>query len=237
MNVNPGFSKSVKSVVSLSYAVLFASALGATEVVAAPTFYSTSDAAQWSVSTNLSLNDATASEASLFKTDAADFSQAVAITGRFSEGVSWIANNATGTNGCCIGSWTQFVFRQTFDLTGYDATSANLQFRWGGDDTGQVFSSRGSWTPKFKLNGGSFVDGTAGYYVLGNTVTLNSGFVAGLNTIDFYVQGNGVTDGFVLQSVGFTAQPVPEPETYALMLAGLGLLGVAARRRKQKQTA
>ena len=28
--------------------------------------------------------------------------------------------------------------------------------------------------------------------------------------------------------------PVPEPETYAMMLAGLGLLAVAARRRKQK---
>ena len=28
---------------------------------------------------------------------------------------------------------------------------------------------------------------------------------------------------------------VPEPETYAMMLAGLGLLGFAARRRKQAQ--
>ena len=28
-----------------------------------------------------------------------------------------------------------------------------------------------------------------------------------------------------------TATPVPEPETYALMLAGLGLVGFAARRR------
>lgn len=28
--------------------------------------------------------------------------------------------------------------------------------------------------------------------------------------------------------------PVPEPETYALMLAGLGVLGFAARRRKQQ---
>jgi hypothetical protein len=30
------------------------------------------------------------------------------------------------------------------------------------------------------------------------------------------------------------AAPVPEPETYALMLAGLGLLGMAQRRRKQQ---
>lgn len=31
--------------------------------------------------------------------------------------------------------------------------------------------------------------------------------------------------------------PVPEPEIYAMMLAGLGLLGVMARRKKQKLTA
>lgn len=33
---------------------------------------------------------------------------------------------------------------------------------------------------------------------------------------------------------GFNVSAVPEPETYAMMLAGLGLLGFAARRRKQK---
>lgn len=31
--------------------------------------------------------------------------------------------------------------------------------------------------------------------------------------------------------------PVPEPETYAMLLAGLGLLGVMARRRKQQAAA
>ena len=37
--------------------------------------------------------------------------------------------------------------------------------------------------------------------------------------------------GILLDNVAFTAVPVPEPETYALMLAGLGLVGFAARRR------
>ena len=35
-------------------------------------------------------------------------------------------------------------------------------------------------------------------------------------------------------SVQTVAAPVPEPETYAMMLAGLGLMGVAVRRRKQR---
>ncbi len=36
---------------------------------------------------------------------------------------------------------------------------------------------------------------------------------------------------------GMTVTAVPEPETYAMMLAGLGLLGVMARRRKLKLNA
>lgn len=42
--------------------------------------------------------------------------------------------------------------------------------------------------------------------------------------------GNGFLS---LQYTALTA-PVPEPETYALMLAGLGLIGFAARRKQQK---
>ena len=40
--------------------------------------------------------------------------------------------------------------------------------------------------------------------------------------------------GIGLDNVGFGAAPVPEPETYALLLAGLGAVGVAVRRQKRK---
>ncbi|GJI99863.1 hypothetical protein RugamoR64_04020 [Duganella rhizosphaerae] len=38
--------------------------------------------------------------------------------------------------------------------------------------------------------------------------------------------------GAYLGATNFTVVAVPEPETYGMLLAGLGLLGVAARRRK-----
>jgi hypothetical protein len=44
--------------------------------------------------------------------------------------------------------------------------------------------------------------------------------------------GDADYDDFV---IGVNFAPIPEPETYALMLAGLGIVGFAARRRKNKQ--
>ena len=43
-----------------------------------------------------------------------------------------------------------------------------------------------------------------------------------------------VVSGFIVppQTPDPVSTPIPEPETYALMLAGLGLLGVVARRRR-----
>ena len=42
---------------------------------------------------------------------------------------------------------------------------------------------------------------------------------------------------YSVQATGSSFQAVPEPETYAMMVAGLGLLGFAARRRKAKAAA
>jgi hypothetical protein len=37
----------------------------------------------------------------------------------------------------------------------------------------------------------------------------------------------------ILHDIGYTVTAVPEPETYAMMLAGLGLLGWVTRRKKR----
>lgn len=61
-----------------------------------------------------------------------------------------------------------------------------------------------------------------------NSVDLSTGFY-------FYeVKGDatGVAGGFYTLTSTIVAVPVPEPETYAMMLAGLGALGFLARRRR-----
>ncbi len=132
-------------------------------------------------------------------------------------------------------AWAQqyqfFTFRQYFDLTGYDASNAQLKFYWGADDIPGAVGT----TPMFSVNGNAFQGaGTAtGYSIGNNLVTLTSQFVPGLNYIDFRVEGNYATNGMGLRVESFTAPAVPEPESYAMLLAGLGLLGFMARRRKQ----
>lgn len=66
------------------------------------------------------------------------------------------------------------------------------------------------------------------------TQTLNLLGINGTSTLLFRAVGTSDSLGGSLDAISVTTtSPVPEPETYAMMLAGLGLLGFIARRRKK----
>lgn len=220
--------RSIPAIGALATASLMPLFVGA-DCGAGPQFYGTGNPlGHWFVATNVDRDgDGT------YPFQTTSFFQAVNVT-YDSARLDWIADKESGSHGG-VGNWTFFVFRQTFDLTGYDAATARLTIRWAADDSGEIDASRGSWIPAFSLNGGSFVNYPGSTpehriptYSYCDWFTVSSGFVAGLNTIDFYVEGNGQTDGFGLQVQSFTAD-VPAPAGFALLLPAC-LLGSRRRR-------
>jgi len=67
----------------------------------------------------------------------------------------------------------------------------------------------------------------------GTSISLNVGPTAAGNY--FLVVSGSVPSGFAggIYSGGITVSPIPEPETYGLFLAGLGLLGTIMSRRRR----
>ena len=133
----------------------------------------------------------------------------------------WISLSGTGNPGS-----NTTVYRTTFDLTGLDPLTAQLTGRFGADNQANIL-----------LNGAYTGDFTGNFSFL-TAFTIGSGFIAGLNTFDIEVRDFGPPAAFRIDDFAGTASTisaVPEPETYAMMLAGLGLLGFAARRKKLAQ--
>jgi hypothetical protein len=118
------------------------------------------------------------------------------------------------------------TYTTSFDLTGiiYSATSIAgnvaastrlVDILLNGQRTGHDWNSATSW----------------------DTFSLTSGFQAGINTLTFEVENTGIPSGLRVEYTSIVAPPVPEPETYAMILAGLGIMGCVARRRARLRNA
>lgn len=60
-----------------------------------------------------------------------------------------------------------------------------------------------------------------------------SGLTAGSNLTNMYLHVQGIgTQGYSAKYTPIVS-PIPEPETYAMLLVGLGLIGFSARRKRQ----
>lgn len=107
-------------------------------------------------------------------------------------------------------------FQISFNLTGFLPSTATISGRWSTDNTGlDIF-----------INGVSTAQTSPGFTAWTN-FSINSGFVAGTNTIRLRVQDVGVISGFRAEFLQSNVEPdtgIPEPSTWILLLAGGGAL-------------
>lgn len=107
-------------------------------------------------------------------------------------------------------------------------------FNMGGGGTSGLLSGSATWST---VTGGCSGPCTTNTGAGGSThIQLPISLLSGDNTIKFfYTSPNGVQDTSD-EAWGvkyFSVTAVPEPETYAMMLAGLGMVGAIARRRRK----
>lgn len=132
----------------------------------------------------------------------------------------WIsyASNGGGNTGF-------YDLTTTFDLTGFIAGTAKITGIWGVDNGGTILIN-GAAT-NFTLIGTN-----QQHFKSLRDFSIASGFVTGLNTLTLRVTNNGGPTAGRFDNLVLSADVVPEPASWAMLIAGFGLVGAAARRRR-----
>lgn len=145
----------------------------------------------------------------------------------------------TGSGGTFDDTFT-FTFGAGTGSSGYNVSTLNFNL-----GPGFNFNSLITGMSLWNTNG----TGTATSLTANDTWVADSLSVGGTNTLSFgnistlpgtyYLKVSGkvgaAADGYFYSGSisSSTVSPVPEPETYAMLLAGLGLMGAIARRRNK----
>lgn len=142
--------------------------------------------------------------------------------------------NIDATTGAVNSSFA--VADSAFTGVAWDGT--NLWATAGPYSTGNIYKLSPTGTLLATISTAQGGVGGIGYSALTNTL-----WVGHFDTVSQYdLSGNELSSftaaGYFHDGLEIgTVNAVPEPESYAMLLAGLGLLGFAARRRKQKEAA
>ncbi len=127
----------------------------------------------------------------------------------------WIAPRARQSVGNAAGSYT---FRTTFDLTGFDPARARITGRWTSDNTGM----------DLVLNGNSLGISQPGNFGVFSEFTIEFGFVAGTNTLDFLVFNAGEAAnpiGLRVEMIGTVEAAGEPPRIVSAPVGGTYLVG------------
>jgi hypothetical protein len=139
---------------------------------------------------------------------------------------AWVSPAASG-NASVTGI---YVYRLLVDLTGVDPATAVITGQFSTDNDGFI-----------RVNGGAnaATSGFAGFGTLTN-FTLNSGFIAGMNSIEVGVNNGGNPTAFRVQFASATAGPIPTPtmpEWFLLILALILMSTIVVSLRRRTNTA
>jgi hypothetical protein len=134
---------------------------------------------------------------------------------------AWIGpNNDNSLNGP-VGN---YVYRTTFDLTGLNPLTASIVGGWSTDNNGVQILLNGANTGN---PGTSFTQFSTGFA----SFSIGSGFVSGINYLDFVVYNGGGPTGLRVEMSGTAS--VPDGGLTAILL-GMGMLGLGTVRRMIK---
>ena len=115
-----------------------------------------------------------------------------------------------------------YIYRTTFSLAGYSAATAAISGVWSADDVGA----------DILLNGTSIGLTAQPTWYSSTAFKILSGFVAGMNTLDFVLRNDQGATGLRVEMTG-TANAVPEPASVLLLAMGIGGI-VLLRKRLQR---